>query len=117
MPEEVIYHVEHHAETTFGFKRDYEQVQLPCNGLGYFAGTFPDGITSIKGVPVSAIVRVLLRTPIQGYGDGVVVATMRSGADGTWRIDGLHTHLRYDVVARYAGENDVIMSNVAPAIA
>ena len=51
MPEEVIYHVEHHAEITFGFKRDYEQVQLPRNGLGYFAGSFPDGLTTIKGVP------------------------------------------------------------------
>mgnify|MGYP003597749763 CR=1 FL=1 len=116
MPEEVIYHVEHHAETTFGFKRDYEQVQLPRNGLGYFAGSFPDGLTTIKGVPVSAEVRVLLRTPIQGYGDGVVVASTQSAPDGTWRVEGLHTHLKYDVVARYFGERDTIASDVTPEL-
>lgn len=116
MPDEVVYFVEHHAEVVYGFKRDYEQVQLSRVGLGYFAGSFPDGLTTIKGVPVSASVRVLLRTPIQGYGDGVVVATTQSAPDGTWLIEGLHTHLKYDVVARYNGEKDVIMSNVSPVI-
>lgn len=111
-----VYALDVIVESHFGFNRPYEEVQLQANGLGYFAGSFPDGLTTIKGVPVSASVRVLLRTPIQGYGDGVVVATTQSNQDGTWQIDGLHTHLKYDVVARYNGEKDVIMSNVSPEI-
>lgn len=98
------------------FARSYVEVKIPLNGLGYFGGTFPDGLTTIAGKPISALVRVLLRTPINGYGDGAVVATTQSAPDGTWRIDGIHTHLKYDVVARYDGENDVIMSNVSPAL-
>lgn len=116
MPDETVYFVERHNETIFGFKRDYEEVKLQRNGLGFFGGTFPDGLTTIKGVPVSATVRVLLRTPIQGYGDGAVIASTQSAPDGTWRIEGLHTHLKYDVVARYEGQKDTIMSNVSPAL-
>lgn len=111
-----VYALDVIVESHFGFNRPYEEVQLQANGLGYFAGSFPDGLTTIKGVPVSASVRVLLRTPIQGYGDGVVVASTQSAADGTWRIEGLHTHLKYDVVARHNNERDTIASNVSPSL-
>lgn len=116
MADEVVYSVEHHPESIFYFRRDYEEVKLSRNGLGFFGGTFPDGLTTINGAPVAAVVRVLLRTPIQGYGDGSVIASTQSAPDGTWLIEGLHTHLKYDVVSRYAGKNDVIMSNVSPAL-
>lgn len=98
-----------------GLVRDYYGFELALNGQGYFAGTFPDGITTIDGVPVSANIRVLLRTTVNGYGDGVVVAKTKSAQNGTWRINNVPLGLKYDIVARYAGENDVIMSNVSPA--
>ncbi len=47
--------------------------------------------------------------------DGCVVATTTSLADGTWRIDNLNTSLKYDVVSRHNGLNDVIMANITPA--
>ena len=103
-------------EAAIGFIREYEEFKLPLNGLGFFGGTFPDGITTIAGKPISALIRVVLRTPVKGYGDGALVATTQSLEDGTWRIEGIPTHLKYDVIARYDGENDVIMSNVSPAL-
>lgn len=113
---ERVFKVEYRNEGLIGFRRNYEEYKLPINGNGFFAGTFPDGITSVKGVPVSADVRVLLRSTIDGYGDGTVVAKTKSATNGTWHIGNLPIGLKYDVVARYAGENDVIMSNVTPAI-
>lgn len=110
------YIIERREETSIGYKRDYSGFTLPLIGAGYLSGKFPDGITTIGGVPVSAVVRVLLRSAIDGYGDGAVVATTKSKQDGTWKISNLPEGLRYDVVARYDGENDVIVSNVAPAI-
>lgn len=85
-------------------------------GTGYLAGEFPDGITTVEGVPVAATVRVLLRTESGHVGDGAVIAEVQSAPDGTWRVDGLNTALRYDVVGRKAGHNDVIMANVTPAV-
>ena len=115
MPDK-IFDVTRVDKISIPFNRNYSEFKLALNGLGFFGGTFPDGLTTIKGAPVSATVRVLLRTPIQGYGDGAVVASTQSAPDGTWRIEGLHTHLKYDVVARYAGENDTIASNVTPSM-
>lgn len=110
-----IYVTEERQEVFVPFSRGYEGFVLSRNGNGYFAGTYPDGITSIAGVPVSADIRVLLRSTIDGYGDGAVVAKVKSGVDGTWYVGNLPMGLRYDVVARYAGENDVIMASVTPA--
>lgn len=84
-------------------------------GAGYLAGSFPDGITSIEGVPGSASIRVMYRVP--GFPpDGVVVAETVSSPDGTWRIDGLNPDLKYDVICRHEGYNDMILSNVSPAL-
>ena len=88
---------------------------LPPSGEGYLAGDFPDGITKIEGVPGSATVRVLYRPGPGLPGDGVVIAEVQSNPDGTWRVDGLNTALRYDVVCRHGGYNDSILSNVTPA--
>lgn len=113
--DERIFKVEYRHEGLIPFRRNYEEYKLPRNGIGYLAGAFPDGLTTLKGAPVSANVRVILRSTVDGYGDGTVVAKVKSAADGTWRVDNLPINLKYDVIARYAGENDVIMSNVSPA--
>lgn len=87
---------------------------LPTGGAGYLAGTHPNGITSVEGVPTSATVRVLYRPASGALADGAVVAEVRSAPDGTWRVDGLNPDYRYDVVGRLADYNDVIASEVQP---
>ena len=89
---------------------------LPPRGNGYLAGEFPDGITTVGGTPVAATVRVLYRPEAGEPGDGVVVAEVQSDPDGTWRVDGLNPALTYDVVARYGGQNDVMMAGITPAV-
>lgn len=84
----------------------------PTPGNGILAGSFPDGITSIEGQPTPATVRVLWRT--EGMGDGTVVATTQSRPDGTWMVEGLNPNLKFDVVGRKDGFNDVIMADVSP---
>ena len=87
-----------------------------AKGAGYLSSSFPDSITSVEGVPVSAEVRVLLRYPTLPRLDGRLIASTTSAADGTWRINGLNPAQRYDVVARLAGQNDVIMAGITPAV-
>ena len=94
----------------------FRQKPLGLGGVGYLAGEFPDGITTVEGVPTAAEVRVLWRGPAGARFDGVVVARTVSAADGTWRVDGLNPALRFDVVGRLAGKNDVLMANVAPEV-
>lgn len=91
------------------------RVRPTVKGDGYLAGTFPDGITRIEGVPGPATIRVLFRPAAGAPGDGAVVAEVVSAADGTWRVDGLNTSLRYDVVCRLDGYQDAIVSDVTPA--
>ena len=86
------------------------------SGVGYLAGEFPGGITTIDGVPAAATVRVLYRPASGAAGDGVVVAEVQSAPDGTWIVEGLNPALKFDVVGRKAGFNDVIMANVTPAV-
>ena len=85
-------------------------------GNGYLAGSFPGGITTVDGVPVSAEVRVEFRGDAGSISDGFVVAKTLSAPDGTWRVDGLNPALRYDVVGRKDGFNDVIVANVQPVV-
>lgn len=83
------------------------------SGDGRLAGDFPDGITKKEGVPHPAEVRVLLRTSAVEF-NGALVKTVRSAADGTWEVTGLNPALKYDVVSRLAGYNDLILSQVSP---
>ena len=70
----------------------------------------------VDGVPVSAEVRVLLRNhPNKDY-DMLVVAKVQSANDGTWEIHGLNPNFKYDVIARYTGYNDLIMSDLTPKV-
>lgn len=111
-----IFLLESRDDLFIPYKRMYEGFSLRRNGAGYFSGSFPDGTVTIAGRPISAEIRVLLRTLVNGEGDGYLAAKTQSLSDGTWRIDGLNPSLRYDVVARYDGENDVIMSDVTPMV-
>lgn len=88
---------------------------LDVSGIGYLAGEFPEGITTVAGAPVAATVRILLRQP-GSFHDGRTVAEVQSAPDGTWRVDGLNPALRFDVVGRHSGFNDVIVANVSPAV-
>lgn len=89
---------------------------LPMGGAGYLSGEFPGGTTTVEGVPTQAEVRVLWRGPAGHPSDGVLVAKTQSAPDGTWRVGGLNPNLRYDVVGRKDGFNDVIASNVQPVV-
>lgn len=88
----------------------------PASGTGFLAGSFPDGITSVEGEPTPATVRVLFRPESGHPGDGYVVAEVQSKPDGTWLVEGLNHELKFDVVARKDGYNDVIMANVSPVV-
>lgn len=88
----------------------------PPAGNGYIAGTYPNGLTQVDGVPAAATVRVLHRPLSGGFADGVVVAEVQSEPDGTYLVEGLDPDLRYDVVGRKEGFADVIVSNVAPKV-
>lgn len=95
-------------------RADYRQGVMVNTG-GYLSGDFPDGITHVEGVPGPAIIRVLVRSK-DPLIDGVMVAQVESGVDGTWRVGGLDTSLRYDVICRHDGYNDMILSNVTPVV-
>lgn len=84
-------------------------------GNGWLESNFPENITNIDGTPVSAVVRVIIRSDNKQI-DGRVVASVKSGQDGMWRVDGLHPNLKYDVVSRLGGYNDIIYSNITPMI-
>jgi hypothetical protein len=88
----------------------------PSGGPGYIAGTYPGGITTLNGVPVSATVRVVYRGSSKRYTDGYLVAEVQSAPDGTYRIDNLNPDLRYDVIGRLSGKDDVISSNITPMV-
>lgn len=89
--------------------------RIPAPGPGYLAGTFPDGITSVLGTPETATIRVIYRPAAGAPGDGVVVAEVTSAANGTWMVEGLDPALRFDVVCRKEGYNDLVWANVQPS--
>lgn len=86
------------------------------SGHGYLAGNLPDGLTMVEGVPTSATIRVHLRADGQP-GDGMLVAETTSAEDGTWLVQNLDPDLKFDVICRYPGYNDMILSNVSPVLA
>lgn len=101
-------------ETRLSYIAVYRPFVLDMTGSGYLSGEFPIGITTVEGVPVTATVRVLIRSSTSRYSDGVVVAEVQSAPDGSWLVAGLNPKLRYDVIGRLDGFNDVIASNVKP---
>lgn len=110
------YQYERLAEVTYiGFHTEAGGF-LPRKGIGYFSGGYPDFITTVEGVPKSCHVRVLLRRHFGAPGEGLVIAEVESGANGVWEVTGLDETKRYDVVCRYEGYNDMILSNVVPKV-
>lgn len=88
----------------------------PRPGNGYFSSSFPDYLITVEGRPASGVIRVLLRTPKIPEADGCLVATTTADVTGQWRVDGLDPNMRYDVVCRVDGYNDIIFSNVKPKV-
>jgi hypothetical protein len=84
------------------------------HGNATLSGTFPDGITSVEGLPTPAEVRVYLRAPEAEEIDGLFMTRRTSAGDGTWEIGGLRDDQRFDVVGRKDDERDVIVSDVTP---
>lgn len=95
----------------------------PARGVdGYFTaarGKPPTGSAILSGklsgpIPLNATVRILYRPDADALGDGVLVAMAPVDATGSWQVSGLKADLKYDVVARREGYNDVITANVSP---
>lgn len=86
----------------------------PDKGRGYLAGELP---TTANGVTTPCEVRALYRPVTTGeinIQDGAVAAFTTSDAFGKWQLLDLDPALKFDVVARLPGFNDVIRSNVSP---
>lgn len=87
---------------------------LPLAGTGVLSGSSPSGLVTLENAPVACEIRVHYRPKSGSVGDGLLAAVTTSASDGTWSVAGLDLSKRYDVIARYPGYNDVIMSDVAP---
>lgn len=90
-----------------------DDVQRPGAGLGYFAGEYPDGLTTVENVPSSAVVKVYWHSPGDPQ-DGLFVAQTVSAPDGTWRIGGLNHNLTYTIQAEKDGHRNAIAQGVRP---
>lgn len=89
---------------------------VPAGGAGLLSGSFPlSMLTNGGNLPSQAEIRILYRPNTGDIGDGVVVATTTCNTDGTWQVANLNESLKYDIVARIPGFNDVIISDVQPA--
>lgn len=86
-----------------------QYTKIKWRGVGHIAGEAPSGRVTIDGVPGVAEVRLHHRE------SGRLLKVVQSAPDGTYRFDGLNTQVKFDVVGRKDGFNDVIVSNVQPA--
>lgn len=103
------------AAITNTCKLPYLEQKSTFHGTAELSSSFPSALTTVDGVPVSAEVLVRYRAAVPGsYGDGLLVAKTVSSPAGEWSIQNLNGALRYDVSARYAGENDALQANVKP---
>ncbi len=82
-------------------------------GAGALSGDYPDGITSVEGVPATADVVVQLRAPGSPF-DGTTVSFAASDVSGVWSAEAVRPGLKYAVVGRKATHRDVIQSEVTP---
>lgn len=85
-------------------------------GNGYLGGDFPDYVTKVEGVPTKTEILVFVHGSIGANGDGQLVAHIRTEDSGYWRIDNLNPDIQYDVICRFSGFKDEIMSNVQPFV-
>lgn len=97
------------------FYLDIDEGQRPQGGDGLLSGSFPLSMLTNEGnLPSQAEIRILYRPNTGDLGDGYVVATTTCNADGTWQVSGLDEDLKFDIVARIPGYNDVLISDVQP---
>lgn len=85
------------------------------NGAGILAGTYPDGLTRLEGVPTEADVFAFARAP-GAPSNGVLLAKGRSLPSGEWELRGLPRTGRFNVLAAKYGQRDVVVPDVAPFI-
>lgn len=88
----------------------------PEKGNGFLSSSFPDNVTRLDGVPHKMEVRVLYRPKSWAVADGIVVAITNSSDSGQWRVNNLNPQYKYDVVFRYTGYKDEIVSDVTPFV-
>lgn len=89
---------------------------IRLNGPGYLGGDFPDYVTKVEGVPAQTEILVFLHREVGQPGDGKLIARLTTFQSGSWRVDNLNPDLRYDVVCRYPGYKDEILSNIQPFV-
>jgi len=85
-------------------------------GNGYLGGDFPDYVTKVEGVPAQTEILVFLHRNPGDPGDGKLIKRLTTFQSGSWRVDNLNPDLRYDVVCRYDGYKDEIVSNIQPFV-
>lgn len=83
---------------------------LILSGNGYLGGDFPDYVTKVEGVPVQTEIIIF------EHNTGELVRRVITEVTGSWRVGNLNLDLHYDVVCRYAGYKDEIVSNVQPFV-
>ena len=93
----------------------YGYQDIVSSGAGYLSGSYPDGLVTDDGVPVSADILIRIRSKSLPL-NGLLVAQVKSAPDGTWLVTNLNPDLKYDAIARLDGRNDVIGSNLTPKV-
>lgn len=89
---------------------------VDISGDGYLGGDFPDYVTKVEGIPTQTEILVFLRREIGQPDNGRLIKHLTTFESGSWRVDNLNSDLRYDVVCRYPGYKDEIMSNIKPFV-
>ncbi|UJA04236.1 hypothetical protein F9230_07675 [Acinetobacter johnsonii] len=85
-------------------------------GNGYLGGDFPDYVTKVEGIPTQTEILVFLHRESGQPGDGKLIKRLTTFQSGSWRVGRLNSELRYDVICRYPGFKDEIISNVKPHV-
>jgi hypothetical protein len=85
----------------------------PWRGVGYIAGTIPDGLVTFNGAGAVRTLDLFDRLT------RTLIATTVSAANGTYQFTGLTFSRLFDVIARGSSntENDIIAARITAAIA
>lgn len=82
----------------------------------YLSGDAPEYVTKVENVATATEILVFIHAEFGDPLSGQLVAHIKTDNDGSWRVDNLNPDLRYDVVCRYTGYKDEIMSNIKPFV-
>ncbi len=83
---------------------------LILSGSGYLGGDFPDYVTKVEGVPTKTEILVFERSTSQ------LVQHIKTEITGSWRVSDLNPDLRFDVICRFDGYKDEVISGVQPFV-